>query len=184
MARRNVVLTGFMATGKSSVGRALADRIGYKWVDTDALIESRHGAIADIFEKRGEAAFRMLEREIAGELGTLTGRVISTGGGMLLDPDNERSLCDSARVFCLQASPEEILRRVEAQDDQERPLLAAGDPLRRIGEVLAARADVYSRFEQVPTDGRSVDAIVTDIVSRLEEPQSGGIRLSGSPHPI
>ena len=75
-----IVLTGFMASGKSAVGRALARRIGYEWIDTDDLIESRHGAIDQIFVTSGEEAFRQLEAAVATELAERNGLVISTGG--------------------------------------------------------------------------------------------------------
>jgi shikimate kinase len=85
---RNVVLTGFMGTGKTTVGRLLAERLGYGFVDTDALIVARHGPIAEIFAGRGEGEFRRLEAEVAAELADRTGLVIATGGRMLLDHGN------------------------------------------------------------------------------------------------
>lgn len=170
-----------MATGKSSVGRALAARLGYQWVDTDTMIESRHGPIVKIFAGQGEAAFRRIEAEVAEELGRSTGLVISTGGGMLLDPHSERILSRTAWVFCLTATPDEILRRVNAQTGVDRPLLAGDDPETRIAEKLAEREDVYSRFEQVATDGRSVDEIVEDIAARMGKPR---VRQPGTPRPI
>lgn len=180
MADRNIVLTGFMATGKSSVGRALAARLGYEWVDTDALIESRHGPIGEIFRLQGEAAFRRFEAEVAEELGGRTGLVISTGGGLLLDPRNEERLGRSSRVFCLTAAPSEILRRIDAQSDVERPLLAGKDPEQRIAGKLAERAATYARFEQVATDARTVDEIVVDIVGRMSKPR---VRRPDTPRP-
>jgi shikimate kinase len=167
VAKQNVVLTGFMATGKSSVGRLLADRLGYEWVDTDALIESRYGAIPVIFSRDGESAFRRMEREIADELGDRTGLVISTGGRMMLDPENAALLGDHGRVFCLTAAPEEIARRVEAQDGSDRPLLAGDDSSARIEQLLEERTEAYARFEQVPTGGRTLEDVVDDVVSRL-----------------
>ena len=89
----NLVLTGFMATGKTTVGRSLAERLGLEFVDTDLLIESMHGPISQIFEQKGEEWFRSIERGVAAELGTKTGLVIATGGRLLLDPENlEKSL--------------------------------------------------------------------------------------------
>lgn len=167
MTARNIVLTGFMGTGKSSTGRLLAARLGYRWVDTDDLIESRHGGISQIFADHGEEYFRDLERDLAVELAQHRGLVISTGGRLLLDPRSAAMLGLGSRIFCLAATPEEIGRRVESSGEPVRPLLEGDDPLERIGELLAERSEAYSRFEQVPTDGRTVEEVVEDIVSRL-----------------
>lgn len=167
MRRSNVVLTGFMATGKSTIGRMLADALGYEWVDTDAAIEAEHGSIAEIFLANGEEAFRQMERDLATELAIRGGLVISTGGGMMLDPATAASLGGSGRVFCLAAEPGEILARVEAQDEPPRPLLSGDDPAARIADLLAERAEAYFRFEQVATDGRTFEEIVADLVTRL-----------------
>ena len=126
---RNIVLTGFMGTGKTTVGRLLAERLGYEFVDTDSLIEQRHGTIAEIFRSRGEDAFRQIERELAAELGDRQGLVISTGGRLMLDPRNVASLSRNGRVFCLVATPDEILDRiVKDEAGIERPLLSVPDP--------------------------------------------------------
>ncbi len=170
MSRESVVLTGFMATGKSTVGRLLAEALGYRWVDTDAIIEERYGSIVEIFRVNGEEAFRDIESQVATELAGRTGLVISTGGRMMLDPENAALLGRSSRVFCLAARPGEILRRVESQEGPERPLLAGPSPVDRIADLLAERSEAYARFEQVPTDGRTFAEIVADIVGRLAKP--------------
>ncbi len=167
MAAANIVLTGFMATGKSTVGRLLAARLGYEWVDTDALIEAEHGPIAEIFRSDGEEAFRDLERVAAADLADRDGLVVSTGGRMMLDPENAATLGASSHVFCLTAEPSEILRRVEAQQGIDRPLLDTASPAERIAELLDERAAAYARYEAVPTDGRSFDQIVSDIIERI-----------------
>ena len=109
--RQNIVLTGFMATGKTTVGRLLADELDYQWVDTDSVIERRHGPIAEIFSNEGEEAFREMERDLAAELAEQEGLVISTGGGMMLDSATSAAFSE-ARVFCLTARPDEIARRI------------------------------------------------------------------------
>ena len=167
MSRSNVVLTGFMATGKSTVGRMLADALGYEWVDTDAAIEAEHGPIVKIFMANGEEAFRQMERDLATELASRQGVVISTGGGMMLDPAAATRLGASGRVFCLTAAPGEILARVEAQDGPSRPLLGGGAPGDRIEDLLSQRVEAYSQFEQVTTDARTFDEIVADLITRL-----------------
>ncbi|MGH9134897.1 MAG: shikimate kinase, partial [Ilumatobacteraceae bacterium] len=101
---RNIVLTGFMGTGKTTVGRLLAEQLGFEFVDTDQVIEQRHGAIAEVFRVMGEDAFRRIERELAAELADRERLVISTGGRMMLDPQNVASLSRNGRVFCLVAT--------------------------------------------------------------------------------
>jgi shikimate kinase len=157
MTGKNIVLTGFMGTGKSTVGRMLAKRLKYRFVDTDALIESRQNrTVAEIFEQSGEPAFRKLEKEVAAELGGEESLVISTGGKMLLDPDNLQALSRNGRVFCLVADIEEIIRRLSRSHSRgKRPLLAAPDPERAIRDLLQQRAAGYSQFEQLDTSGKS-----------------------------
>jgi shikimate kinase len=166
---RNVVLTGFMGTGKTTVGRLLADRLGWEFVDTDELIEARHAPIAELFATSGEEAFRQLERELAAELAEDTRRVISTGGRMMLDPASAAALAAGSRVFCLVASPETIAERV-LSGGTVRPLLAGPDPLNRIAELLEERREGYAQFEQIDTDGRQpseiADSLARAFVSR------------------
>ena len=166
MIPRNVVLTGFMGTGKTTIGRLLATELGFAYVDTDEVIEARFGSIPEIFEKGGEGEFRQLERVVARELASSAMFVIATGGRMMLDMHIAAVLGSTARVFCLVASPAEIARRLEG-DETERPLLSGSDWRQRIGELLAEREDGYARFEQVETDGRTPREIVEDLLERL-----------------
>jgi shikimate kinase len=166
-ARGNVVLTGFMGTGKSSVGRLVAIELGYEWVDTDSVVEARHGPILDIFSNSGEEAFRDMERSLAAELAGRDGLVVSTGGRMMLDEETAALLGAGARVFCLTATVGEIMRRVVDQDGPVRPLLAGTRPVERIEQLLAERESAYLRFEQVATDGRSAAEVAADIVARV-----------------
>jgi shikimate kinase len=162
-----VVLTGFMGTGKTTVGRQLARRLEMEFVDTDELIESRHGTIPRIFAERGEAEFRALEREVARELGEKTGLVIATGGRMLLDPESFESLSRKGRVFCLVASPEVVHERVIEDDSgRDRPLLQGEDPRGRIIELMTERDKDYARFHQVSTDDADPGE-VADEIARL-----------------
>jgi shikimate kinase len=167
----NIVLTGFMGTGKSTVGRLLARRLGWPFVDTDELIESRHGSIPEIFAEHGEARFRELEREIAQALAARHGTVVATGGRLLLDAANEAALGASGVIVCLAASTEELVARLAGEADR-RPLLQGDDPSARIRDLLAERASGYGRFPQVVTDGRSPEAVV-DAVLALVEARTG-----------
>jgi shikimate kinase len=140
MSRENIILTGFMATGKTTVGKLLAERLGYEFVDTDQLIVERSGMrVEEIFQVKGEAAFRKMEADLARELGDREGVVVSTGGRLMLNPSNAEALSRRGRVFCLVATPEEIHDRVTQDKDVKRPLLETHDPLQRIVELLQQR---------------------------------------------
>ena len=167
IAPNNIVLTGFMGTGKSTVGRLLAQRLGLKHVDTDHMIERRHGPIPRIFEEQGEDGFREIEQAIAHELSTDVGYVISTGGRFMLDSQNSALLVPKNRVFCLVADFEVIMDRVMRRRSS-RPMLAGENPRERVEELMRERAAGYAQFEAVPTDERPPARVVDDIVSRLE----------------
>ncbi len=162
--RANIVLTGFMGTGKSTVGRLVAERLGRRHVDTDVLIEERHGPIAQLFADHGEEHFRRLEREVAAELAAEDGLVVSTGGRTMLDPANQATLGRDSRVVCLTASVDELVARLR-DEAGHRPLLRDGDPAERVAALLADRADGYRAFAQVDTDGRTPDAVAGAVVA-------------------
>lgn len=156
-----VVLTGFMGTGKTSTGRILARILGYEFVDTDRIIEDRHGPISEIFARDGEDAFRQREQEVSAELGERAAIVVSTGGRLMLDPHNVAHLSANAQVFCLVAPTEEIVRRLTSPNPNRtpRPLLAGDNPAERVAALLAERNPHYARFVQVPTLGLSPAAV-------------------------
>lgn len=132
----------------------------YQFIDTDQLIEQRCGmSVQQIFSTRGEAAFRTMEKEVARELGKGKRQVISTGGGMLLNHDNISALSSTGQVFCLLATPEEILRRVSNGKKTKRPLLESENPLQRIMNLIAEREPWYSQFQQIDTSGKSPQEI-------------------------
>lgn len=170
LERPNLVLTGFMGTGKSTVGRQLATRLGYEFADTDEVISSVHGPIPAIFEQRGEAVFRQLERETAADLADRRGLVISTGGRLLLDPENAARLSRHGRVFCLTATIRTLTARLE-RSAPDRPLLAGGDLATRLAELLREREAGYARFEQVSTDDRGPSLVIEDILRRWRNPR-------------
>jgi len=157
----NLILTGFMATGKTEVGRLLARRFGCPFFDTDGLVETAaRRTIAQIFASDGEAHFRALERDAVEEACAVPDAVIATGGGTLLDPENHRRLAAAGPVVCLTASPEEIGRRVG--DVSSRPLLVGhnGDRLARIRTLLDERAPVYAlATHTVDTSGLTVEQV-------------------------
>ncbi len=164
-APANIVLTGFMGSGKSTIGRMLADRLDATFVDTDVLIEDRWGPIPQIFAEQGEDAFRAYEREVAIELAGRRGLVVATGGRMMLDQGNADALGATGRILCLRVTPETVIVRI-GSSAHTRPLLA-DDPERRVRELLAERSRSYDRFEQVDTDGRAPSEVVDEIVARI-----------------
>jgi shikimate kinase len=164
---RNIALIGFMGTGKSSVGRMIADHLHFTFLDTDELIESRAGkSISAIFSEDGEAAFRKMEATVVAELASRKRTVISTGGGVATGPGNLESLREHALVVCLWASPEKIWERVRGQT--HRPLLREADPLAKIRELLAAREPFYKKADVLlNTELRSVREVVQQVLHQF-----------------
>jgi shikimate kinase len=145
-AIHNLALVGFMGTGKSTIGRIVADLIQFGFVDTDALIEELLGrSISDIFAREGEAAFRQYEKRALQSLALRRDIVIAAGGGLVVDPANMASLKTHALVFWLVASPETIWERVQTQT--HRPLLQGPDPLSKIRALLEAREPAYRQAD-------------------------------------
>jgi shikimate kinase len=158
-----VILTGFMATGKTEVGRRLARLLGRPFVDIDGLVEASAGrTVADIFTAEGEVGFRARERAAVERACGVPEAVIATGGGTLLEGANRRRLAAAGPIICLTAEPTEILRRVG--DPATRPLLNGAGPadrLARIEALLAARAPAYALVTStVDTTGLTVDEVV------------------------
>jgi len=164
----NLVLIGFMGTGKTSVGRLLAEQLRFEFLDTDELIQSRTGrTINDIFAQDGEPAFRELERQVVDELATRQQTVISTGGGLPTQPENLTKLKQHALVVCLWTAPEKIWERVKNQS--HRPLLHAADPQQKIRDLLAARAPFYRQADVlVNTDQRSAREVAQQIAFQFK----------------
>ena len=162
----NIVLCGMMGVGKSSVGVRIAELSGRMWYDTDVVITDRHGRISDIFEFYGEAHFRSLETEVVRELSARDNLVISTGGGLVLKPENNEMLKKNGKIFFLRASFETLLKRVRA--DETRPLLKnTGKTAETLGTLLSERTPVYEHVADyiIETDGKSVEEVADEIVS-------------------
>ena len=181
---KNIIFTGFMGTGKTTVGKLLAEKLGRQFIDTDELIEQRQGmSIAAIFDQLGEPAFREMEANIARELGQKEGLVISTGGRLMLDPDNVAALSANGRVFCLVATPQEILSRIEGDADHHRPLLDVPNPDEQIVELLQERRKGYQRFLKMTTDKKQPGEITENLLTFLQKSQKHfAIEIPSHPH--
>lgn len=164
---KNIILVGFMGTGKTAVGKELAKRLKVKFVDMDDLIVEREGMrITDIFTKKGEPYFRSVEKEVAKELSGQSNLIIAAGGGVVIDEENVRNLKSNGIIICLTASPDKILQRTK--DYTHRPLLNVSDPRTKISELLAKRADYYARADyQIDTTDLTVDEVVKKIAELL-----------------
>ncbi|MBN1824123.1 MAG: AAA family ATPase [Endomicrobiales bacterium] len=139
----NIVLTGFMGTGKTAVGKLLAEKLDWQFYDTDGMIEKDTGlSIPEIFAKKGEPYFRDVESKAVKLFSVLDKAVIACGGGVALRPENMDELEKNGVVVCLTARPEVVLKRTKNSD---RPLLKVKDPLSKISELLKARETYYKR---------------------------------------
>ena len=165
---RNIVLVGFMGSGKSVVGRALASRLGWEFLDTDTRIEELAGcSVGEIFDAEGEAGFRRCEREVLASLAATKGAVISTGGGIVLAEENWPLLRALGPVICLEAGTDTTLNRVRG-GRARRPLLEVDDPAAKIERMKAERAPHYARADhRVDTDDKSPAEVADEILALL-----------------
>lgn len=167
-APRSLILVGMMGAGKTTVGRMLAQALGFEFVDADRELESRSGAlIATIFSVEGEDGFRRREAALLDELSQRAGIVLATGGGAVLNPDTRQRLRERGLVVYLRASADEIHRRT--RNDRSRPLLQTADPRAKIAELLAQREPLYEATAHLTF--QSASANPRRLVRRLlEEP--------------
>ena len=167
----NVILTGFMGTGKTSLGKLLATRLGRPFVDIEKKIEDEANlSIPKIFEEFGEEHFRALEKSAVKELSERRGLVIATGGGTIKDEENLQLLKNSGVMICLTTEPEEIFARTARRG--ERPVLDGGgnERLETIKKLLADRKKFYDRADyQVDTTEWSPLQIIDDICKYLRQ---------------
>jgi len=162
----NVALYGFMGVGKSTVGKALSEKLGYGFVDMDEMIERRAGVkIKDMFAAEGEKGFRALEKEVAKEVAKKDRHVIACGGGAVLDPENAEALRSNSVLVLLTASIDEIVERT--RDSDERPLLNVDDA--RAEALLRERMPLYLEAADLVMDttGASPTQLAAEIVAAL-----------------
>jgi shikimate kinase len=157
-----------MGSGKTAVGRQLAGRLGLPFADSDAEIEARTGVdVAYIFEREGEAGFRIRERDVIDELTQGEGIVLATGGGAILLPENRQRLSTRGTVVFLDATVDQQLQRTRG--GRHRPLLVTDDPRTRIEELMRVRDPLYRSIAAITirTDGRRLSAVADEIATAL-----------------
>ena len=167
--KKNISIIGFMASGKSTIGKALADRLLYRFVDTDELIEEKEGrAIKSMFETDGEDYFRDAESLMVEEVCAMEGLVVSTGGGAILRSQNVDILRKSSTVVWLRANRETILENLRRSADV-RPLMKKGEQEAKVDNMLFERAPKYEKAAHViiDVDGKNVEDIVVEILFNL-----------------
>ncbi|MFP5405574.1 MAG: shikimate kinase [Gammaproteobacteria bacterium] len=165
---RPIILIGMMGSGKTTIGRRLATRLGRDFVDADRELELRCGVpISTIFELEGEPGFRRREAALLDELSGRPGLVLATGGGAILLPENRERLHGRGYVVFLRAGAAELWQRLKR--DRVRPLLRAENPRQRIVDLLSSREPLYREIAHLTvTSGRlPIDALVADIIERL-----------------
>lgn len=165
---KNIILTGFMGTGKTSVGKRLAREFNLKFIDTDDLIEKEAGiCINEIFARFGEAYFRRLESKVINEVSSDENMIIATGGGAVVNPTNLLVLKKNGTLICLTASIDVILSRVGSGD--ERPLISEGDKKETISNLLKARELFYKKADFiVDTTTKSIKEVVEEVLKIVE----------------
>lgn len=169
-ASRNLFLVGLMGAGKTSVGKLLAARLGKRFIDCDHEIEMRTGVrIPLIFEIEGEQGFRLREAQAIANLTQQIDIVLATGGGAVLLPENRRSLAERGFVVYLHAHPRDLWHRT--RHDKTRPLLATGDPLKRLEELYTLRDPLYREVADlvIDTGRQSLTTLMTQLLPRLPD---------------
>ncbi len=168
---KNIVLIGFMGTGKSMAGRILSEKLGQRFVDVDSIIEEKTGTgISELFSEFGEDYFRKLETETVKEVSTVENQVIATGGGVVLKPENMEALQKNGIIVWLDASAGFIRERTKEKEG-ERPLLDVAYPEKTIGEMLSYRSPLYHKWanHKINTDKLSPQETAEEIAGLIGE---------------
>jgi len=165
---KNIVLTGFMGTGKTEVGRELSRLTGFTFIDADEeIVKSEGMPITEIFKQKGETYFRETETQVVKEISKKKNAIISTGGGAVLRKENMDALREGGIIVCLTASPETILER--AGSDDTRPLLQVEDPLKKIRELLEYRMPFYRQADMmIETEGKTPLEVAEEILKKAK----------------
>ncbi len=166
---QNVILVGPMGAGKSTIGRQLSAKLGFEFLDTDTIIESRSGAdIPWIFDVEGEHGFRDRETAVLKDILSIKNSVVATGGGIVMREENRALLQRIGKVFYLCAGVEQLIKRT--QKDKKRPLLQVADPQQKIKELLELRDPIYRQIADtvIVTDGSSAKSVVQEISDSID----------------
>lgn len=164
----NIVIIGFMATGKTTLGKELSKSLGMKFLDADKIIEEKvEMTIPEIFGKHGEEYFRLVEKETIKDISKSQDKIVSCGGGVCLDPENIRNIKKMGKVILLEADPETISGRIK--NDISRPLLKDKDKIEEIKKIMDERRDSYHKSADIiiDTSGKSVFNIIDEILRKL-----------------
>ena len=166
--KRNIIITGFMGTGKTAVAKQLACKLKMEFIDMDQIIEESHGiSIADIFSRYGENYFRQQENKLAKELSQKENMVIATGGGTLLSLDNARTLGQTGEIVCLYADSQTIYNRVKRKNN--RPLLKGKNILSEINRLLEERKKIYDNIKwKIDTTNLNIQEVTDKIIALLK----------------
>jgi shikimate kinase len=165
--RENIVITGFMGSGKSIVAEKLARKLGMEFIDMDQIIEKQGMSISDIFARYGEKYFREQENKLVKELSQKENMVIATGGGTLLSADNAKMLSEKGEIICLYADSKVLCNRLKRKDN--RPLLKGGNLLDRINQLVEERKKIYDNIKlKIDTSDLNVQEVVDKIVDILK----------------
>lgn len=168
---KNIILIGFMGAGKTAVGRAMAQKLGWGFVDTDQEIEKLTGlTVNEIFRRYGERRFRSEESLMAVKVCRRQRLVIATGGGMVLDPNNVKNLKSNGLLVWLKVSPEMVMKRVGRRTG-ERPLLRGRPTIDQVSELLGQREALYAAAADivVENDNRSMDDLIKEILQKRRQ---------------
>ena len=171
-AMSNIVLIGFMGTGKTTVGQQISKELWMPMVDTDTMVEvDNQMIIGEIFDRYGEGYFRNLETAAVRKVSKFKSHVISTGGGVVLRFENLNLLQENGLLFCLRATPEEIFKRIK--DESHRPLLKDPNPPNKIRRLLQKRQAQYQRIEhQIETTDLSIEEVTNQIIGIYQSARS------------
>lgn len=171
MGKNNIILVGFMASGKTTIGKLLSYELNYSFIDTDGLIEEMEGkSVNDIFNLKGEAYFRELESKALDLLSSSKNTVISTGGGIVISEDNRKKLKDIGNVVYLNASQEWILTNL-SRSNIVRPLLSKEkEPVNKVKEILYNRLECYENIADyiIVVNDKAPKEIVDNIICTIQ----------------
>jgi shikimate kinase len=161
---KNIVLVGFMGTGKTTVGKLISKHLNMKFISTDKIIENREGMlINEIFSVKGEPYFREVERDVVKEVSKKENSVIDTGGGVIINKLNVKDLKKNGFIFCLNATPKDILKRTKRYT--HRPLLNVAEPETKIKDLMEKRREYYKRADyQIETTGKNPTEVFQEII--------------------